>query len=103
MFVHFLLSLSNNVVIKLDAIDILHFLIVISRKISIRKRLRSICYKFLISKSRNVPFVEVGALHIDISEGIDGGIRDESVRNGSHSEFDIFVECSMWAVWIGPG
>lgn len=57
MFVHFLLSLSNNVVIKLDAIYIFHFFIIISCEIRIRKCLRSIRYKFLVSKSRNVSLV----------------------------------------------
>lgn len=99
---HFFFSLSNNVIIKLDAIDILHFFIVIPCEVGVGECLRSIGGKFLIGKSRNVPLVEIGTLDIDIREGIDRGIRDECVRDGSHSKFDIFVEGSMRAIWVGP-
>lgn len=81
MPVQLILSLSDNVIIKLDAINVLHFLIIIPCKIGIRKCLRSIGGKFLIGKSRNVSLVEIGTLDVDISEGINSGIRDECVRD----------------------
>lgn len=57
MFAHFLFSLSNNVVIKLDTIYILHFFIVISCEIGIRKCLRRIRYEFLVGKSRDISLI----------------------------------------------
>lgn len=54
---HFFFCLSNNVIIELDAINVLHFFIIIPCEVGVRECLRSIGGKFLIGKSRNVPLV----------------------------------------------
>ena len=36
-----------------------------------------------ISKRRNVMFIEIGTLDVDISKSINGGVGNETIRNGS--------------------
>ena len=85
-FAHLLLSLLNNVIIYFDGIEVLHLFIVIPRKISIRKCIWSAGDIIFISDGLNILLVEVSTFDINIGKGINGRVRDKSIRNGGKSQ-----------------
>lgn len=47
-------------------------------------------------------FVQVGALDVDVGEGIDGRVRHEAVGDRSQSDLQVFVEGLVRTVGVGP-